>query len=298
MPSAVDSRRSFLESLLYVVRRSFNGLWRDDIMFYAAGIAFNSLFSIFAILFLLSILLSLFGASPLNLQILNNLATGLVPAKAQEFITEVLEQASQPVPRELLPVSLLFTLWTASNVVQALIHSLNRIYHLEDMRPFWRTRLIALAVVGLSSALLVFGFLLLVFGGELSGGIEEVRKVRHGIIEGILMFKQPLSVLVVFLGSLLIYWLAPSFRHQHRVAWPGAVTFTITWILATIGFNVYLREIAVYDQVYGPMATVVVVLVWVYLSSVLALFGGEVNAAVHRVRRDREFLSLKDGRSY
>jgi membrane protein len=279
--------------LVQVFRRALNGLWRDDVMFYAAAIAFNSLFSIFALLFLLSILLSLFGASPQNLQVLNALGTGLVPEKAQEFVSEILDQTSRPVPAQLLPVALLMTLWTASNVVQNLIHALNRIYYLEEGRAFWRTRLMALAVVGMSALFLVLGFLLMVFGEDVMGGAHEVRWVRSRIAQGILLFKQPLAIVAVFLGSQLIYWLAPSFKHEHRVSWPGAVTFTLTWVLATLGFNLYLREIAVYDRVYGPMATVVVVLIWVQVSAVLALFGGEVNAAVHRMRRDEEDLRRK-----
>ncbi len=286
MAAASDRITSQPARFLHVFRQALNGAWRDEVLFYAAAIAFNSLFSIFALLFLLSILLSLFGASPQNLEILNNLGTGLVPDKAQQFVSVILDQASRPFPAHLLPFAILMTLWTASNVVQNLIHALNRIYHLEEGRAFWRTRLMALAVVGASSLLLVLGFLLMVFGEDLLGGAHEIRWVRSRIAQGILIFKQPLAIVVVFLGSSLIYWLAPSFKHEHRVSWPGAVIFTITWVLATLGFNLYLREIAVYDRVYGPMATVVVMLIWVQVSAVLALFGGEVNAAVHRMRRD------------
>ena len=76
--------------------------------------------------------------------------------------------------RLLLPVALLVTLWTASNVVQNLIHALNRIYHLEEVRAFWRTRLMALGVVGAGALLLVLAFLLIVFGEDLMGGAHEI----------------------------------------------------------------------------------------------------------------------------
>ncbi len=261
-------------------------MFRDDTPFYAAGIAFHSLFSIFALLFLFAILLGLFGQDPENLDQLVRFTAGMVPARAQEFVNQVVVLVHRPVPQKLIPVALAMTLWTSSNVVQAVIHALARIYHTEESRPAWKSRLIALAVVGSSSLLIVIAFVLLVFGGEISSGLVEVNRFRITVLALLLAAKEPISILAVLVGAQIIYWLAPNFRLTHRVSLPGALVFTVAWILATIGFNIYLREWAVYDKVYGPLATVVVTLVWVYLSANLALFGGEVNAAVHRLHED------------
>ena len=145
---------------------------------------------------------------------------------------------------------------------------------------------LALAVVGFSALLFVVGFVLLVLGKDLSGGYVEMGPWRHTLLGWILAAREPLSVLTVFLGGLLIFWLAPNFKREHRISWPGALVFTVAWTVTTIGFNTYLREVAVYDRIYGPLATVVVVLVWVYLSAFWCLVSGEVNAAIHRTRRD------------
>jgi len=282
--TALGRARDSAGFLRYVLRQSWNGMWRDDVPFYAAGIAFYSLFSIFALLFLLSILLGLVGVNPDDLRILIGFPTGVIPAKAEEFLNQVLALARRPVPPQLLPLAIVAMFWTSSNVVQALIHALNRIYHFQESRAAWRTRLMALALVGMSSVFLVLGFLFLVFGEDLAGGTEEARRVRGAILGFVIQWSQPISVLVVFSAARLLYWLAPKFKHVHRVSWPGSVVFAAAWIVTTVGFNLYLRRLAVYDQVYGPMATVVVMLTWVYLSAVLVLVGGEVNAAVHRYR--------------
>ncbi len=288
MSSVGRTLHTFLGHLPEIVRRSWTGTWRDDVPFYAAGIAFHSLFSIFALLFLFSLLLGLFGADPANLHRIARFMEGMMPRRAAELIETAVGTVRNPVPGRLLPVAILATLWTASNVVQAVIHSLHRIYHLADWRPAWQTRLMALAVVGGASLLLVAGFVLLVFGEDLSSGLAAVERARGEVVFWLLALKQAVSLVIVFLGVLLIYWLAPSFKHQRRVSWPGALLFTVSWIVATLGFNVYLREVAVYDRIYGPAATVVVMLVWVYLSAFLALLGGEVNAAVDRIQEDLE----------
>ena len=284
MKSALRRARDSAGFFRYLLRQSWNGMWRDDVPFYAAGIAFYSLFSIFALLFLLSILLGLVGADPDDLRILIGFPAGVMPVKAEEFLNQVLVLARRPVPPQLLPLAIVALLWTSSNVVQALIHALNRIYHFQESRAAWRTRLMALTVVGTSSIFLVLGFLFLVFGKDFAGGGEEAQRLRGAVFHFLFQWSQPISVLIVFLAARLLYWLAPKFKHEHRVSWPGSVIFAASWMVATVGFNLYLRRLAVYDQVYGPMATLVVTLTWVYLSAVLVLVGGEVNAAVHRYR--------------
>jgi membrane protein len=273
-----------LRRIWSVLVTTWHNTWNDDVPFYAAGVAFHSLFSMFSVLFSLSLLLGLFGASPDNLRALDTFLGGLVPDEATRFVDSVVDIVSRPVPQGLVFISLIFTLWTSSNVVQALIHALNRIYHLRtEGRAAWRTRLMALAVVGSSTVLFAMGFVLLVLGKDLSGGYVDM-PWRNQVLAFILVGRESLSVIMVFLGGLLLYWLAPSFKHVHRVSWPGALVFTITWTLTTYGFNIYLRDIAVYDRIYGPMATVVVVLVWVYLSAFWCLVGGEVNAAIRKER--------------
>ena len=289
MSPALTGLTPRFRSLWAILKDIWTCTWMDDVPFYAAGIAFHSLFSIVSLLFFLSLLLGVFGADVENLRGLDTFLGGLMPTKAGEFVDTILDVVSRPVPGSLVGVALLVTLWTSSNVIQALIHALNRIYHLrEDARPAWRTRLMALAVVGVSALLFVAGFVLLVLGKDLRGGYVEMGPWRHTLLGWILAAREPLSVLTVFLGGFLILWLAPNFKHEHRISWPGALVFTVTWTVVTVGFNTYLREVAVYDRIYGPLATVVVVLVWVYLSAFWCLVSGEVNAAIHRTRRDRK----------
>jgi membrane protein len=282
-----DPGRQVIEDARTVLFESVKAFWRDDAPFYASGIAFYSLFSMFSLLLLFSLLLGLLGRGPGNLEFVTRFMDGLAPSEASQFIENVARIVSKPTPQRLLPVAMLVTLWTASNVVQAVIHALNRIYYLGDVRAAWRTRLMALGVAGGGAVLLLLGFVLFVFGGDLTAGLAELESLRSQTVRTLLAAKRPIAVLSVFFSSLLIYWLAPRFNQQHRVSWPGALVFTLSWLLVTTLFNLYLRHFAVFDHVYGPMATLVVVLVWVQISAQLVLFGGEVNAAIHRLRRSR-----------
>jgi len=259
--------------------------FRDDGPFYASGIAFYSLFSIFSTLLLLTLLLGLFGADPSNVALLSEFMEGLAPEEASRFVESVIQIVSKPVPGNLLPLAILFTLWTASNVFQATIHALNRIYHVDEVpRPFWRTRIFALAVAAGGVLFCVFGFVLYIFGPELTLGLREFEELRGFFWNLITRWKRPISVLIVFLGARTLYSLAPHFNQASRVSWPGALVFTLLWILVTNGFNLYLRQVAVFDRVYGPMATLVVMVLWTQITAQIALYGGQVNAAIHRRR--------------
>jgi len=283
------SRLPWSRRLLFFLRAIWAGIERDDVGFYAAAIAYHGLFSIFAVFLLLTLLLSLLGIDPGTLKALIHFTTGLVPERAEDLVNTALQVMTAPAPGPLLVLSFAFTLWTASNVIQAIIHALNRIYHLreEEERPAWQSRLLALGIVGTSAVLLAFGFLLLVFGEDVATRSVSFGHVWPSIATVIRSGRQVISLLAVFGGAFLLYWLAPSFGHEHRISWPGAVVFTAMWTLATAGFNLYLREFAVYDKAYGPFATVIVVLVWVYLSAYVCLLGGEVNAALGQMRSRR-----------
>ena len=273
--------------IVRVLRESLARVYRDDAPFYAAGIAFYSLFSIFSALLLTALLLGLFGSDPSNLTFLAQFLDGLAPPEAARFIANVLTIVRRPAPGNLLPVALLITLWTASNAFQALIHALNRIYHVGETRAAWRTRLMALGLAGGGALMLTLGFVLFMFGGDLTKGLGEFAWIQGHLVGLLLEYKRPIAYVAVFASSYLLYWLAPKFDRGERVALPGAVFLGVAWLLLTALFKLYLREVAVFDRVYGPMATLVVVIVWIQLSAQLALFGGEVNAVIQEKKRER-----------
>ena len=278
--NAETAFRRFPEAL----REAWAALWQNDAGVYASSIAFHSLSSTFALGFLFSTILDTLGGRG-EAFVARVLTYGgdLIPTEVAAFLESTLAVVRRPVPGALLPVGLVLTVWMGTNVFQAIIHALNRSYHVVETRAFWRTRLFALGYLALGLGSLIFAFLLVTVGGILDSLPPGWDGIRVGLLDFLVTFRKLLAVLVVYGGSFLVYWLAPNFRAGPRIALPGTLVFTFTWLVATVGFNLYLRHFAVYDRVYGPLATLVVSLTWVYLSSYLLMFGGEVNAAFHRL---------------
>lgn len=273
------SPRQAAEHFFEAIRMSWSGMWRDDVAVYAAGISFHSLAGIFAGLFLFSTILEKLGVDRDFLPTASRFLEGAIPPEALEIVGTALEVLDQPVPAALLPLAVLITFWVTSNVFQTVIHALNKIYHLGETRSPWITRMFALAVVFIVGLSLAAAFLLLTLGGVFGSTPEAWQDAQGGFLNFLFRAHNLLAAIPVLLGSLLLYWLGPNFRAGHRVVLPGAAWFTVTWMGASYIFNLYLRHFAVYDRVYGPLATVVVFLTFVYLSALLLLIGGEINAS-------------------
>jgi membrane protein len=266
-----------------VVVGIWRGLGRDDCGGMAAGVAYHFIFSFFAWFFFLACLATQFGRSQDNLMWILGVLKNFLPAQGIALAEENLGRFLAPVKRGALPVALFLSLWTAANVVEMVMKALNRIYSVKETRPLWRTRLWSLLLVILVALLLIVAFNLEVFGTELKAFVFRTFPTRGMLTRSVSTLRWPLVLLTTGLASLLIYFLAPNFgTGRRRVALPGAVFFTVGWQMLNWGFDGYVTNFANFGRIYGPLGAALAVLVWVYMSAFLLLFGGEINAHISR----------------
>ncbi len=176
----------------------------------------------------------------------------------------------------ILSFSILFTLWSASNIFAILADGLNRMYDIEEGRPWWKRRLIALAAMLVGTVLLVGGSVALLAGPELVSflGLDAALKV----------LRLPLAILMLALLMWLVYFVLPD-RDMRSSAKPtaiGALVGTGLWLAATLGFRFYVTQFGTYSQTYGFVGGIIVLLIWLYLTGLAILFGGEVAATLEQ----------------
>jgi membrane protein len=168
-------------------------------------------------------------------------------------------------------------LWAASGAVTGLIGALNRAYDVVEGRPFWKVRLIALgttivaAVLGLAAALVGVAAAPLAqhVGGPIGMAIGWLRLPVAGVI-------------MMFLWALL-YYLLPDVEQRFKFITPGSVVGVAVWVLASWGFSKYVANFGSYDKTYGSLGGVIVLLLWMWISSLVVLGGAEMNAFIeHR----------------
>lgn len=191
--------------------------------------------------------------------------------------------------RALLSISAIALLWSASSGFAAIIGGLNLAYKVPPSqgRPFWKQRLLALAfTVGLG-IMLVISAALLVFGKAFRDIVAEYLNIPPFLWIAI---RWTIALVFLLLTLDIIYYVAPRVRHRWRWLSPGALLAIPTWLGASKAFSLYVSRFGRYEATYGVLATVILLMLWFYLSSLVLLIGGELNSqldASHRSKKPR-----------
>ena len=264
-----------------LIRRTVVDTFEDGVPGLAAQLAFYFLLALFpALLFLVSLLAYL----PVEAAIAN-VVQRLQPFLPRDVITLVqseIDKLLQGSERSLLTFTIAGAVWSSSSALTAVITTLNRAYDIEEFRPWWRTRLIAIALSMTLAVFVVLAFALVVGGSDLAGavalwlGAGEVFETLWGIVQW------PVALFFVVFAIDLVYYFAPN--ADTRWVWisPGSLVATALWLLTSIGFKLYLQHVSNVAIVHGALGSVIVLLLWLYLSGFAILIGAELNAEIDR----------------
>ncbi|MBD2860960.1 YihY/virulence factor BrkB family protein [Paenibacillus oceani] len=202
----------------------------------------------------------------------------LLPEQSSGLIRTVLDEVTASRSHSLLSLGMVATIWSASNGINAVIKGLNKAYDEAETRPFWKVRglsvlsTIILAVVFLLSASMV------VFGKVIGEQLFERLGYPAGFdtIWSIVKYVIPLAAMLgVFM---LLYRFAPNRKLRYQDVWPGALAAALGWIVTSLLFSFYVNAFGSYSKTYGSLGGAIVLLIWLYISSIILLVGGEMNA--------------------
>jgi membrane protein len=253
----------------------------DNVTLLAAGVAFYGMLAIFPAIIAV---VTVYGmvADPAQVQSqVNEFAKGL-PAGADQLITEQLNNVVNAGQQALsigLAISLLAVLWSASGGVQGLVKSLNLVYDEHESRGFVKLRgLSLLLTLGAIVVVVVALTMIAVFPGVVDDlGLGQAGELAASIARWVVL------ALVVLTALAVLYRYAPD-RANPRWRWVswGAVVALVVWLLGSVGFSWYVDNFGKYNQTYGALAAVIVLLLWLFLSSFAVLLGAELDAEIER----------------
>jgi membrane protein len=243
----------------------------------AAQLAYYFLFSLFPFLVFLVTLTAYLPLRGATEELLGR-AAQVMPRQAFEIIEEHLRDLLGTPRPKLLTLGLLITLWSASSGVDALRASLNLSYDVKESRPFWRTRGSALLLTVLGSLAVLLAISMIALGGK--AGFWLAAKVglsqQYTLIWRVLRW--PVTALVIMTIVALLYYLLPDVKQEFRFIRPGSVVGTALWLLSTWAFTLYAEHFGSYNATYGSIGSVIVLMTWLYLSGLVFILGGEINA--------------------
>ncbi|HEU4565774.1 MAG TPA: YihY/virulence factor BrkB family protein [Gemmatimonadaceae bacterium] len=254
----------------------------DNILGLAAQTAYYFFFSLFPLFLFVAPLLSVVGRKQQVFDWIMGQLAQVVPAEALSVVSGVLRDVvfTQNAPG-LISTGALLAAWAGSNVFGALIDALNRAYDVEDDRPWWKKRLIALASVAVSGIFMGVASTVMLAGPEIADWLERYTPLGPTFKTVWLVLQYPLALALLVAMFWLIYYFLPNLRQKKSQALVGALVGALLWVLATLLFRAYVTNFADYNKTYGTIGGVIILLTWMYYTMVVILVGGELNSELH-----------------
>ena len=278
-----------------LLRRTVADTIEDDCPGLAAQLAFYFLLSLLpALLFVVSLLAYL----PIHESLGPALARleAFLPAEVLAFLRQQIEEALAGGQGGLLTFAIAGAIWSSSSAVTAIITALNRAYDIEEWRSWWKRRLIAIALTVFLAVFVVAAFAFVVGGADMAGWVAGRLGAGQAFAEAWAVLQWPVAFALVVLAVDLVYYFAPNADTKWVWVTPGALLATTLWLAASIGFKLYVQNFSTYTAVHGAIGTVIVLMLWFYLSGLALLVGAELNAEIDKALPTRDLSPQRPGR--
>jgi membrane protein len=275
-----------LTQTVEIARKTLFEVNDDNCLGLSAQLAFYFFLALFpALLFLVALI----GSLPLEDALSELLATlsGVAPGEVLSLLRRQIDDISGGSHGSLLTIGIAGAVWSSSAAMVAIIEALNRAYDIEEFRPWWKRRLIAISLTVALTAFIVMALAMVLVGPNLafrlatSLGLDRIVGVAWTVM------RWPLIVLLVILGVDLVYHFAPNRRRRWKWITPGSVLATALWISGSFGFKFYISTVTDFNATYGAIGGVAVMMLWFYVSGLAILVGAELNAVIESLASER-----------
>lgn len=270
-----------------LARRTVADTLEDDCPGLAAQLAFYFFLSVFpALLFVVALL----GYLPIDTRLASavNELEAFLPPEILEFLRAQLDAALTGGQGGLLTIGVIGAIWSSSSAVTAIITALNRAYDIDEWRPWWKRRIIAILITVALAVFVVSAFAFVVGGADLASWIADRLGLGAVLTKIWTIVQWTLAILLVVIAVDMVYYFAPNAETPFVWVTPGALLATGLWLLTSFAFKVYVENFSNYSAVQGTIGAVIVLLLWFYLSSFALLVGAELNAEIDKVLHPRQ----------
>jgi membrane protein len=263
-------------------KRVLASINEDNLLGRASELAYNFILALFP---LMLFLLSLFGMFASRGTVLkSNLLTYLsqvLPPAAFQVVSNTLAEVTRNASNGKLTFGISLTIWFASGGMTAMISGLNGAYQIRESRSWLKVHLIAVALTIAISLLIILALVAVLAGGYVANVVGSYYGLREVTIFAWRVAQVIVAVAFVTLSFSVIYYFGPNVEEQHWY-WitPGSLIGVLVWIAASFGFRAYLHFFNSYSKTYGSLGAVMILLMWLYVTSFSFLIGGEINAQI------------------
>lgn len=258
----------------------------DEIFGLSAQLAYYFLLSLFPFLIFSLALLSYLGIS--SDQVLG-LVESYAPEEAFHLIKRSLPDILDVRHGYLLSFGVLATIWSASNAINAIIRGLNRAYKVKESRNFFLARGMAILLTIAMIVIIIVALVLPVFGDVIGDFIFSHLQLEASNFEALwYVLRWLFSFLLIVVVISCLYYFAPNKKLSLKDVLIGAVIAAVGWQVASLGFSYYVGNFSAYSATYGSLGGIIILMIWFYLTAMIILMGGEINATNHYLREGHD----------
>lgn len=271
----------------YILKKTYREFVDDQATDLAAALTYYAVLAVFPALLAIVSIVGLFSDPETTVQAMLDFLAGILPPDTLAIVEEPLSNlARSPSAGLAFVVGIVGALWSASGYVTAFSRAMNRVYEIDEGRPFWKLRpaMLGITVVGIVAAVIAAVLV------ALSGPVAEQVGSALGLSEAaVAVWDIAKWIVVAFLAVAIVailYYATPNVK-QPKFRWMslGALVALVTWAVASVGFGFYVLNFSSYQATYGVIGGVIVFLLWVWISNLALLFGAELDAEVERGRQ-------------
>jgi membrane protein len=266
-----------------LVVRTYQAIDQHNTLNQAAVVAFYAMLSLVPLLGLI-LAFALGIRTGVSAQV-DTLCEQLMPKEAYETVHNQIVKIQNSNPVGLVSLSILLLLWSASGLFVAVMDTINASYEVRDERPWWKKRLIAIVLTLVETILLIGACLTIALWPQVMGwlGLGALAATLATVVKWVV-------VLVALLTAFpLAYYFGPDVQQEWEWITPGSTIGVLVLIVASLGFQFYLRFGNTYSETYGALAGVVLMMLWLYLVALALLVGAEINCVIeHAAPHGRE----------
>ena len=274
-----------------ILKRSLREFKHDSVTDLAAALTYYGLLALFPAMLVLVSILGLLGKSSTQ-ELLNNIDQ-IAPGGVHSFLNSVVSQVQGRAGAASIAgiIGLVLALWSASGYIAAFMRAANIIYDVDEGRPIWKTAPVRLLTTLALVIMLVIAAAIVVLTGPIATQVGAAFGIGHAAVLAWDIAKWPVLIVLVSLMVTLLYKATPNIK-QPGFRWisAGGVLAVIIWLIASAAFAVYVAFFGSYNKVYGAFATVIIFLVWLWITNIAILLGAEFNAEAQRERAIRAGL--------
>lgn len=274
-----------MRRVLSVVKRTLISFYDDQITHHAAALTYYSLMSLFPALLLGLSLLGLIGQYPETYNAIINYLRDVAPPTVVNAVDDALRNALQSKGTAVtgLVISVLVAFYGMTGVLEAARRALNVVFEAESGRSFLRRKGVDIALILVLIVLILASFVMLFVGGSFAHDMFGFIGLGDTVANIWNVARWPLAFAVTVLIFSLVYYVTPDVK-QRGFKWvtPGAFAGVLIWLAASVGFSMYISNVANVGAIYGTFAGAIILVAWIWLTNVALLFGAELDAEIER----------------